>query len=163
MQGIIRELLGAFGYVKADSLPMEHREPTGPTLTLRDLLKAINRVEDTVQHPDGETFYGDGGNARGPLQIWQGYHTDSVGNLFPYARVDYWRPSLRCFFGYMARYVPQALLDHDFETLARTHNGGPLGAVSIKDHPQGRREKTDPYWAKVKTELDRIKAEKESA
>lgn len=131
-----------------------------PVLTLRDLLRAMNYVEDEERHLDGTEFYGDGGASRGPLQIQRPYHIDA-GNQFAYENVDYWRYAVRDFFAYMSRYVQDALVDHDFETLARVHNGGPYGHVSINDHPNGKREKTDPYWAKVRKQLDLILVEKQ--
>lgn len=114
--------------------------------SMEEFLEALKKVE-TGSSPDGRLILGDRGLARGPLQIHRGYHTDAVGSLFDYDKVDYLRFAIRCFYGYMARYVPTALMNNDFETLARVHNGGPRG------HYPMRRRYTDSYWQKVLREL----------
>jgi len=46
--------------------------------------------------------------------------------------------------GYWRRYCPAALEAGDWETLARVHNGGPVGA---------RSKATLAYWRKVKAAM----------
>lgn len=122
-------------------------------LDLNDLLLAM-RIVESGNKPDGTRILGDNGDSRGPLQIQAPYHHDSVGNCFPYSKVDWWRYSVRCFYGYMARYVPVALGSLDFETLARVHNGGPAA------YKVSRKKYTDLYWARVRNELMKIRESK---
>ena len=69
---------------------------------------------------------GDGGRALGPLQIHRAYHADSrvAGAYERCADLDY---SKRVVTAYLQRYAPAAFASGDVTTLARIHNGGPLG------------------------------------
>ena len=69
---------------------------------------------------------GDNGRSLGPLQVSRAYFTDSrVAGTYeqvvdlPFAR--------RVVSAYLQRYAPKAWASGDVETLARVHNGGPLG------------------------------------
>ncbi len=92
---------------------------------------------------------GDGGTAIGPLQIhypyWKdatiGVHDLGYNNCHDYGyaacvTVRYWK-----------RYCPIALKEHNWEVLARTHNGGPSGST---------RDSTLHYWGKVQTKMQEM-------
>lgn len=74
---------------------------------------------------------GDGGAARGPLQIHRGYWQDaveydrSIGGR--YEDVADLRYAARVVDAYMRRYAKRAYRDGDSATMARIHNGGPSG------------------------------------
>jgi len=114
--------------------------PTG-AWTRRELLDAIRRVEsgDRPDPPDG-----DDGLAIGPYQIHRVYWQDAVafapeldGDYQDCRRRDY---SERVLAAFMQKWVPEAWARVDAEVIARTHNGGPLGA---------QKESTLRYWQKV--------------
>ncbi len=128
------------------------------TYTLPQLMSAIQRVETGGQPNGGEGSRGDGGLARGPLQIHRAYHTDASEidkRLKDYRRCDKLRYSRRVVRAYMYRYQRAALLRleqgrgtlYDCELIARTHNGGPRA-----NRPE-RRRFTHDYWAKIRRVL----------
>lgn len=90
---------------------------------------------------------GDGGASLGPLQIMRGYWADSR-TPGQYEQVRDRQYAERVCVGYWRRYCPQALAAGDWETLARTHNGGPKGATKTA---------TLVYWRRVEAELNRSK------
>jgi hypothetical protein len=107
--------------------------------TVDDLLDAIEQVES-----GGDVnAVGDGGRAIGPMQIHRVYWLDAK---MPgrYEQVKYRRYARQTVLRYWHRYAGKALTDGDWETLARTHNGGPQGA---------RKDATLHYWVKVKRVL----------
>ena len=107
--------------------------------------KALHAVETS-----GRTgaILGDGGAARGPLQIHRGYWKDAVeydrsigGRYEDVQNLEY---ATRIVDAYMRRYARKAYDAKDCETLARVHNGGPAGASKTA---------TLAYWAKVRRHL----------
>jgi hypothetical protein len=70
---------------------------------------------------------GDNGRALGPLQIHRNYHKDSkiAGDYSRCADLAY---SKRVVSAYLKHYAPTAWRNGDVHTLARVHNGGPMGA-----------------------------------
>lgn len=108
------------------------------------LLHAIHMVESNgkMEVPPKE----DGGSiARGPFQIHKDYWFDSriEGKWEDCDKYDY---SVKVINAYMNRYAKQALIDRDFEKIARIHNGGPFG---------DKKESTQAYWNKVQKYLER--------
>ena len=107
------------------------------------LFDAIRQVE-TGGHPDPENAIGDGGKSIGPYQISLAYwmdaneHDHSIGGTYRDVRKREYAE--RIMMAYWDRYSPD---DHP-ETLARIHNGGPLGH---------EKKATDFYWAKVRAAL----------
>lgn len=104
--------------------------------------KALHAVETS-----GRTgaVLGDGGAARGPLQIHRGYWLDAVqfdktigGRYEDVQSLEY---ATRIVDAYMRRYARRAYDAGDCETLARVHNGGPSGAT---------KSATLKYWERVK-------------
>lgn len=86
---------------------------------------------------------GDGGRALGPYQIHHAYWQDA--NVpGTYAQVADERYARRVVTAYLTRYGRAAVAHGDLETLARIHNGGPLGH---------RRASTLPYWNRVRRHL----------
>jgi hypothetical protein len=49
---------------------------------------------------------------------------------------------------YLNRYAKDAIKNNNFETLARVHNGGPMGY---------KKSATKVYWLKVKDAIDKLK------
>jgi hypothetical protein len=107
------------------------------------IVNAIRRVETSGY---GEGQVGDGGKARGPLQIWRACWIDSklTGQ---WSDCDRWDYSRRVFAAYCKRYEPRAWAERDAETLARLWNAGPSWRLRVA--------KTDGYWARVRRELKR--------
>lgn len=101
---------------------------------------------------------GDGGRSRGLMQMSRAAYDDAVEQLVsekgsheipPYeqaAQSRFWSEYL--FKAYMRRYVPIALFFSDYETMARTWNGGPRGA---------KKRSTIAYWKKVKAAMEGAK------
>ncbi len=83
-------------------------------------------------------------NALGIYQIRPAYYKDSKigGN-----HTDVYNPVIakKVVLAYFQRYEPKALINNDFETLARCHNGG-CGWRKNKSL-------TDNYWNKIKKNL----------
>lgn len=110
-----------------------------------DILTAIRFVESGHRDspPDG-----DAGLAIGPYQIHEVYWRDAVraepslGGSYQDCRQR--RYAERVIAAYMQRYAAAAWADGDAETIARVHNGGPLG---------GDKAATRGYWRKVRAAL----------
>ena len=117
-------------------------ESVNITLELKCLLDAICEVESNCK----SDAIGDNGDSIGAYQIQYNYWFDATE----------WDPSLSffdydsCFskeysefiiIAYMQRYVPEAIEYFDPEVIARTHNGGPNGAV---------KDSTLRYWDRVR-------------
>lgn len=91
---------------------------------------------------------GDSGKALGPLQIHKAYFLDaaafdkSLGK--DYSKVQDLAFAKRVVRAYLKRYAPNAVKRNDYQTLARIHNGGPIGH---------KNEATVKYWAKVKRHI----------
>jgi hypothetical protein len=118
-------------------------QPPEPTtvfvsISLRSLFDAIRQVE-TGGHADPANAIGDDGASLGPYQISRAYWTDAdVEGRYEHVKVA--RYAERVMIAYWSRYCYDALIDDDFETLARVHNGGPAGA---------RKDATIDYWRRV--------------
>jgi hypothetical protein len=120
----------------------------------RRVLDAILQVESSGRDdvPDG-----DGGLAIGPYQIHEIYWRDAVAaapRLGPEHGHSYQDCRGRAYAeqvvrAYMRRWIPDAWRRGEAETIARTHNGGPLGA---------RKESTRRYWERVRRRLAAIEA-----
>lgn len=111
----------------------------------RKFLSAIRQVESS----GNDSAVGDNGNAIGPYQIWNCYWQDAVGfdktiggRYEDCFKKDY---ADRVVVAYLNRYAPKSA---SWETLARIHNGGPMGYKNAK---------TVKYWEKVKRELQKQK------
>ena len=119
--------------------------PRSADVALDRVLEAIRSVETGNRPDSGRGSIGDGGSAIGPFQIHYEYWKDSAvpGRYEDCRDCDYAR---RVVIAYWHRYCPDAVIMHDAEVLARTHNGGPTGA---------KRDSTLPFWKKVKLELDK--------
>lgn len=112
----------------------------------QEILRAIRMVESSGQlsPPDG-----DGGDAIGPYQIHEIYWQDAVaadpdlkwGTYEDCRGLDYAEAVVRA---YMLQWVSQAWRSGNAEVIARTHNGGPMGAA---------RPTTEGYWEKVRAQL----------
>lgn len=111
--------------------------------TLDDFLCALRKVETGGQPNGGRDALGDGGRSLGPLQIGRAYHADAriTGQ---YDQVRDYAYACRVAVSYWRRYCPAALAAGDWETLARTHNGGPCGPS---------KQATVGYWRKVRAAM----------
>ena len=106
------------------------------------VLAALHRVESSGRLVAPR---GDGGRARGPLQIHEGYWRDAgvPGAWADCERLDY---SRRVVIAYMRRYEPAALAQGNAEVIARAHNGGPAWRRKLTA--------TDGYWRKVRDAME---------
>ncbi len=125
--------------VVATPAPLNRPPATQP---VDRVLAAIHQVESSGRPVAPR---GDGGRARGPLQIHEGYWRDArlPGLWADCERLDY---SRRVVIAYMRRYEPAALARGDAEVIARAHNGG----CGWRRNPGA----TDGYWRKVRTKLE---------
>ena len=110
---------------------------------MKFLFEAIRLVE-TGGSLDPENALGDGGKSLGPYQISKAYwldaiqHDPTIGGS--YHDVRYNEYAERIMVAYWDRYAP----DHDLETLARIHNGGPRGHLKTS---------TEKYWRMCKQHI----------
>lgn len=108
------------------------------------ILDAI-RVTETGGEKDPANAVGDGGKAIGPFQIHYSYWKDavefdtSIGGKYSDCKDEAY--ARKIIVAYWTRYAP----NWSFETLARTHNGGPKGS---------KKSSTLDYWSKVRKNLD---------
>ena len=107
---------------------------------------AIWAVESSRQTnpPDG-----DDGKSIGPYQIQEAYYKDAKEFMpeeidFEYKDCRDMQCAEAVIRVYMLRYAREAWNNHDFQTLARIHNGGPKGH---------KKKSTIPYWNKVQKVL----------
>jgi len=111
--------------------------------------KALHQIETSGRIGN---VIGDNGRSLGPFQISRPYWLDATekrrdlrkqgyGSV---ARKDYAEQIVRLYF---LRYERRAVLEKDYETLARLHNSGP--------NWRKKKHLTDRYWNKFKKELDR--------
>jgi len=91
---------------------------------------------------------GDNGRALGPFQIHKSYWQDAVsfnksigGKYSDCAEYSY---SVKVVTAYLNRYAKAAVLEKDYKTQAKIHNGGPKGVDKAA---------TNVYWRKVKRSL----------
>jgi hypothetical protein len=110
-----------------------------------DILLAMCDVESGgVENPPD----GDGGDSIGPLQIQRDYWYDAVefsGLDVTYQDCRKLYHAMKVVEEYMKRYCPEAWENLDYETIARTHNGGPKGPS---------KSSTEAYWEKVQVALE---------
>lgn len=119
------------------------------TVVSDELLRAIHIVETggSLKSP-----LGDGGRARGPMQIWKAYHSDaleydpSIGGT--YANCDSLEYSKKIVRSYMKRYAPKGATP---EQIARLHNSG-CNALQKKKNSQAWINATK-YWLKIQQYL----------
>jgi len=124
------------------SLTLAIVSPTASSL--RGLLDAIRQVE-TGSSADPTNAVGDGGRSLGPYQITRAYWRDSgVPGRYEWVRNRAYAE--RVMIAYWKRYCPSALARRDWQTLARVHNGGPMGASEWR---------TRSYWGRVRQHLAR--------
>ncbi|CAK9190584.1 unnamed protein product [Sphagnum troendelagicum] len=112
----------------------------------RMLLNALRHVETSFIMPAPR---GDGGLSIGPLQISTAYHTDAwwqASHNVKYEHCEEVDHAERTVINYWLRYCPWALEFGDWETLARTHNGGPCYWHHFS---------TTRYWRRVKSAMRR--------
>ncbi len=123
-------------------IPLLLTLPAGTDEKLRPLLDAICEVE-TGEHPDAANAQGDGGRSLGPYQISRAYWRDSgVPGRYEWVRDQAYAE--RVMIAYWQRHCPSALARHDWQTLARVHNGGPNGAQKLQ---------TISYWRRAREQL----------
>ena len=91
---------------------------------------------------------GDNGRALGPLQIHKEYWKDAIsfdksigGSYSDCADLNY---SIKIVTAYLNRYAKNAVVNNDYKTLARIHNGGISG---------NNKNSTIEYWNKIKKHL----------
>jgi hypothetical protein len=123
-------------------IPLLITLPTATDGKPRPLLDAIREVE-TGEHPDAANAQGDGGRSLGPYQISRAYWRDS-GVPGRYQSVRNQAYAERVMIAYWQRHCPSALARHDWQTLARVHNGGPNGPW------KGR---TISYWRRAREQI----------
>ncbi|MFN9308235.1 MAG: hypothetical protein ACK6DT_19530 [Planctomycetota bacterium] len=109
------------------------------------ILQAIRMVESGGNDLIGD---GDGGRAIGPYQIHEVYWRDATAHD-PGLGGDYQDCRDRAYAervvaAYMERYAAAAWRRGDAQTIARVHNGGPLGAA---------KPATLGYWRRVRANL----------
>lgn len=118
---------------------------------LRPFLNALAYVESN----NNDDAVGDNGKAIGRYQIWNVYWKDAVAKNWvlkgDYVRVKDRIYAERVIVAYLTRFAPDAVATNDYETLARTHNGGPNGP---------KKKATLRYWSRIKYALRRNKATK---
>jgi len=106
--------------------------------------RALHQVETS-----GRTgaIVGDSGRALGPYQIHKAYWIDAdvAGSYSQVTDLEYSKKVVKA---YLSRYCPRAVNSHDYETMARTHNGGRLGPSKTA---------TLKYWHRFKNILDNSK------
>lgn len=86
----------------------------------------------------------------GPYQIRYSYYADAAEQVHQRSGIEVPPFEVACrdeqwsrvlIVAYMHRYCPEAMLTNDFETMARTHNGGPRGP---------EKPATEEYWRRVR-------------
>jgi len=111
---------------------------------LGPLYRAIWQEESV----NGTKLVSDRGRSLGDYHIGRAYWTDACefGRVsWSYDRYVWSRAhSEQVMLWYWSRYCPDALRRGDYETLARTHNGGPRGA---------RKTSTLRYWRRVRSAI----------
>ena len=124
----------------AEPYPLVHLAKT----PIKAFLDIIRQAES-----GGNDFaIGDNGLSRGPFQIKEVYWQD--GCEYGKVRWDYFtyvwnrEKSSQVVRWYWMRYCPSAVYNLDFETLARTHNGGPKGV---------EKKTTLAHWLRVKAKM----------
>lgn len=121
------------------AFPCQAEEPD-----LTAFFHALAQVESN--HDDNAV--GDGGASIGRYQIQRPYWLDAteftgIGGRYEDVRDKAYAE--RIMRAYWKRYCPRAYRERDYETLARTHNGGPRGH---------KKRATLAYWEKVKAALN---------
>eukprot|EP00899_Mesostigma_viride_P002318 jgi/Mesvir1/12087/Mv00363-RA.1 len=106
---------------------------------LEPFLKALRFVESS-NNPN--TPDGDGGTSIGPFQISDAYHCDAwnIACERSYTKCRDKQYAENTVVSYLLKYNREAIEKGDYESLAKTHNGGPHGPSYAK---------TQDYWRKV--------------
>lgn len=120
-------------------LPLVLCSPAESPKRVHQALAAIRHVESR----GNDRAVGDGGRAIGAYQIHRAYWKDS-GVPGRWRQCANRRYAERVVLAYWRRYCPKALAAGDIETLARIHNGGPMGHQVKATHG---------YWRKVSKAL----------
>jgi hypothetical protein len=107
---------------------------------IRPLLDAICQVETQGGLITRDSAHG---QAKGPYQIKREYWRDA-GVRGHYLQVHNKKYAEKVMISYWRRYAPDALERGDYQTLARIHNGGPIGH---------RKAATAKYWSRVRKHL----------
>lgn len=111
-------------------------EPRDPRI---DRLFLAIRMVETGSHAEPHNALGDGGKSLGPYQISRKYLADS-GLRGHWTRCSDRKYAEAVMLAYWRRHCPEALKNRDYQTLARVHNGGPMGH---------RKSSTLSYWRLV--------------
>lgn len=114
------------------------------SIVLGDFFESVRWVESGGKPNRGRDALGDGGKALGPFQIHEVYWKDA-GVTGKYDDVRKEGYAKKVMFAYWLRYCPDALMNMDWETLARVHNGGPDGR---------NKDSTAKYWKKVREAME---------
>lgn len=127
-------------------------------ITFDALLEAMNKVEASGRKT--KVPPGDGGTRIGPLQISQVYFDEAIEWLnkngigltvreftYQWEGCHTWTFSKMIVWAYMNRWARKALMEGDWERIARVHNGGPNG---------WKKKATLAYWEKVKDALKKV-------
>ena len=140
-----RAVAASIGFVLLSLLWLCSGDGARPTWPREQILAAIRFVEssDRDDVPDG-----DDGKAIGPYQIHRVYWQDAL-RFDPTIGGDYQDCRRRAYAerviaAYMQRFAPDPWQAGDAETIARIHNGGPLGAGKAA---------TRRYWERVRARL----------
>jgi len=121
-------------------------------ITFEKLLEAMNKVEASGKKTNVPP--GDNGTRIGPLQISEPYWKEAAEWLDSQTRVtiqhswkhcNNWVYSKIIVWAYMNRWASKALMEGNWERIARVHNGGPNG---------WKKKATIPYWEKISKALN---------
>jgi len=108
--------------------------------------RVIGAILSVESGGDGNAV-GDGGQAIGPYQIHRGYWQDAtrfLGVDWPYSDARDPAKAIRAVRAYTSHYARHYGRPWTAETIARIHNGGPLG---------WRKPATQAYWRRVRARL----------
>jgi len=120
----------------------ERVEEEKKEVSFNHFIKAVHQVESSgsLTPPDGKKF-----GEIGPFQVSEPYWIDSrVECAFEDCR-DY-DTAIKVMTAYFNRYEDKALLNGDYETLARLHNSGPRW--------REKKHLTNTYWEKIQKHLN---------
>lgn len=130
---------------KVTPLP-EAQQKAKPEITYVEFKNALSATEQDPNNPKD----GDAGLAIGPFQIHHIYWADAITfdtslTNQPYEACRTYSYASQVVDAYLWHYGSNAVIQNDWKTLARIHNGGPKGAS---------KESTLSYWEKVKINLN---------
>jgi hypothetical protein len=130
-------------FVAAIAVPTHACDGCAVIKTNFNKLDPLFNALSAVESGHNDLVIGDNGAAIGRYQIHYDYWRDS-GTPGRYENCTTDAYAKLVIYNYMKRHCPDALQRFDYETLARTHNGGPAGATKID---------TVAYWRKVSRHL----------